>query len=147
MKYTTRAKAKKEIGVGYLGSVNMTTKHAKAYGYNEMTYGLYLAPANMSGYEVCPMRTEECTNLCLNGSGMALFYTDMIKNSRIKKTQLFFENRDYFMGWLIDEITFAKNKAERLGFKFSVRLNNTSDISPESFYTTIDGKKKNIGFY
>jgi hypothetical protein len=38
------------------------------------------------------------------------------------------------MRWLIDEIYSAKEKAEKLGYKFSVRLNNTSDITPESFY-------------
>jgi hypothetical protein len=67
-----------------------------------------------------------------------------INESRIKKTKLFFEEREFFVNWLIDEISITKKKAENLGYKFSVRLNNTSDISPELFYTTIDGKKKNL---
>ena len=146
MVYTNKTNAKKETGINYLGSVNLTTKHAKAYKYDEMTYSLYLSPADMSGYEVCPMRTKECTSLCLNESGMNRMNMkgDMINESRIKKTKLFFENRTYFMQWMIAEITAAKNKAEKLGYNFSVRLNNTSDISPESFYVPIDGKNKNI---
>ena len=146
MNYTNKTQARKETGINYLGSVNLTTKHAKAYMYNEMTYSLYLAPAKMSGYEVCPMRTKECTSLCLNESGMNRMNmrNEMINEGRIKKTKLFFEERDYFMNWLISEITTAKNKAEKLGYTFSVRLNNTSDISPEMFKLKIDGKEKNI---
>jgi hypothetical protein len=100
----------------------------------------------MSGYEVCPKRNEECTSLCLNESGMNRIDVrkNTINESRIKKTKLFFEEREFFVNWLIDEISITKKKAENLGYKFSVRLNNTSDISPELFYTTIDGKKKNL---
>jgi len=146
MNYLNRPNAKKLTGLNYLGSVNLTTKHAKAYDYNELTYSLYLAPAKMSGYEVCPKRNEECTSLCLNESGMNRIYVrkNRINESRIKKTKLFFEEREFFVNWLIDEISITKKKAENLGYKFSVRLNNTSDISPELFYTTIDGKKKNL---
>jgi hypothetical protein len=146
MKYTNKTQSRKETGINYLGSVNLTTKHAKAYDYNEMTYSLYLSPAKMSGYEVCPMRTKECTALCLNESGMNRMNMrdEMINEGRIKKTKLFFEERDYFMNWIISEITTAKNKAEKLGYKFSVRLNNTSDISPEMFKLKIEGKEKNL---
>ena len=146
MNYLNRCNAKKLTGLNYLGSVNLTTKHAKAYDYDELTYSLYLAPAKMSGYEVCPKRNEECTSLCLNESGMNRIDVrkNTINESRIKKTKLFFEEREFFVNWLIDEISITKKKAENLGYKFSVRLNNTSDISPELFYTTIDGKKKNL---
>ena len=146
MNYLNRSNAKKLTGLNYLGSVNLTTKHAKAYDYDELTYSLYLAPAKMSGYEVCPKRNEECTSLCLNESGMNRIDVrkNTINESRIKKTKLFFEEREFFVNWLIDEISITKKKAENLGYKFSVRLNNTSDISPELFYTTIDGKKKNL---
>jgi hypothetical protein len=146
MDYLNRSNAKKLTGLNYLGSVNLTTKHAKAYNYNELTYSLYLAPAKMSGYEVCPMRNDECTLLCLNESGMNRIDVkkNLINESRINKTKLFFEHREFFVNWLIDEINVTKNKAEKLGYRFSVRLNNTSDISPELFYTTINGKKKNV---
>ena len=146
MNYLNRCNAKKLTGLNYLGSVNLTTKHAKAYDYDELTYSLYLAPAKMSGYEVCPKRNEECTSLCLNESGMNRIDVrkNTINESRIKKTKLFFEEREFFVNWLIDEISITKKKAENLGYKFSVRLNNTSDISPELFYTTVDGKKKNL---
>lgn len=146
MVYTTKAEAKRLTGISYLGSVNMTTKHQKAFEYNELTYSLYLAPAKMSGYEVCPMRTKECTKLCLNESGMNSMNMngDKINQSRILKTKLFFEEREFFMSWLIDEIYSAKLKAEKLGYHFSVRLNNTSDLNPVSFYTMYKGERRNI---
>jgi len=149
MNYKNKTDAKKLTGVSYLGSVNLTTKHEKAFNYGEMTYSLYLAPARMSGYEVCPKRNEECTALCLNESGhnrMSKNGNDInkINQSRIIKTKLFFEEREFFMGWLIDEITTAKNKAEKLGYNFSVRLNNTSDIPPTLFWLDCDGVKKTI---
>jgi len=148
MEYTTKAQAKRLTGISYLGSVNLTTKHQKAYKYNELTYSLYLAPAKSSGYEVCPMRSEECTLLCLNESGMNKMTQkvkgDVINESRIKKTKLFFEHREFFVNWLIDEIKTAKKRADKLGYKFSVRLNNTSDITPESFYVTYKGEVRNV---
>ena len=146
MNYKNKTQAKRETGINYLGSVNLTTKHAKAYKYDELTYSLYLAPAKMSGYEVCPMRNKECTALCLNESGMNRMNMngDMINNSRILKTKLFFEDREYFMRWMVEEINSAKLKAEKLGYRFSIRLNNTSDISPESFHMDVNGVRKNI---
>ena len=149
MTYKNKTDAKKLTGVSYLGSVNLTSKHIKAYKYNELTYSLYLAPARMSGYEVCPKRNKECTALCLNESGhnrMNRNGNDInnINESRITKTKLFFEEREFFMNWLIDEITSTKNRAEKLGYTFSVRLNNTSDIPPTLFCLDYNGVKKNI---
>lgn len=147
MEYKNQSQAKKITGLSYLGMVNNSTKHEKAYSYQEMVYTLYLAPAKMSGYEVCPMRSAECTALCLNESGRNRIdvHENKINKSRIKKTQLFFENREFFMNWMIDEIKQAKSEAEKQGFKFSIRLNNTSDLSPEQFYLKQgDGTTKNI---
>jgi hypothetical protein len=42
------------------------------------------------------------------------------------------------MGWLQDEIRSAQKKAIAAGKSFSVRLNGTSDLSPEQFH--LDGK-------
>jgi hypothetical protein len=67
-----------------------------------------------------------------------------INKSRINKTKLFFEHREFFVRWVIDEIKLGKKKAEKLGYRFSVRLNNTSDISPEMFYIDDNGIKKNL---
>jgi len=99
---------------------------------HQYTYILYLAPANTSGYNVCPYSTKECRMGCLATSGRAgielISGSDRIKNSRIKKTRLFYEQPEFFMQWLIAEILQAKDMAEKDGYYFSVRLNGTSDI-------------------
>jgi hypothetical protein len=140
--FTTLAAAKRLTGLSYLGGTTKSVKHRKAKKYGALTYSLYLAPANSSGYEVCPGRTKECTMFCLNESGMNTMVRDIagdaINDSRITKTRLFFEHREFFMKWLIYEIKAAQRKANRMTYEFSVRINNTSDISPEGFQ--LDGK-------
>ena len=135
MKFQNLSQAKKLTGLSYLGSVNSSSKMAKGLKYNESTYIIYLAPAKSSGYEVCPMRTDECTAACLNESGRNKIdiHKNQLNQARIKKTKLFFEDREFFMGWLIYEIGKEKEKAERSGLRFSVRLNGTSDLDPTTF--------------
>ena len=146
MIFKNKAQAKRDTGICYLGKVEQTVKHKKAKKYNEATYTLYLAPAKTSGYEVCPGRTKECTKLCLHESGMNKMNmrNDRINRAHIAKTKLFFEDRQFFMDWLIYEIKSAKRIAEKNGQTFSVRLNNTSDISPEDFYIFVHCEKINI---
>ena len=142
MEFISRAQAKRLTGLSYLASVSETVKHKKSKKYGELTLSLYLAPAKTSGYEVCPGRTPECSALCLNESGMNTMTQnikgDVINDSRITKTRLFFEHREFFMKWLIEDIRSGITRANKLDYKFSVRLNNTSDISPLDF--CLDGK-------
>ena len=135
MKFTTIGNAKKLTGLSYLGSVASSSKIAKGLKFNEMTYILYLAPASQSGYNTCPGSTEECRTACLTESGHNRIDVkkNAINKARIAKTKLFFEHRDFFMSWLVVEITKAKIEADTKGYKFSVRLNGTSDISLVSF--------------
>ena len=152
--FTTLLEARKTTGLSYIGEINHSSKHAKAYHYNELVYTIYLSPADKSGYEICPGRSKECTELCLNESGYNRIdgttrkdgTNNKINNSRIKKTQMFFENHEFFMGWVIHEIESGVRRARKNGYRFSVRLNNTSDISPEMFsYTNPDnGKRSNL---
>ena len=135
MKFTTIGNAKKMTGLSYLGAVAQSSKMMKGLKYNEMTYMLYLAPASLSGYNVCPMSTEECRTACLTESGRNKIdiHKNTINKSRITKTKLFFEHRQFFMDWLVAEIEKAKYNADKLGYRFSVRLNGTSDIEPTLF--------------
>jgi len=134
-KFTTIGSAKKLTGLSYLGSIASSSKIAKGLKYNEMTYILYLAPASLSGYNVCPQSTEECRNACLSESGHNRIDVkkNAINNARIKKTKLFFEDREFFMGWLCAEIEKAKYQADSKGYRFSVRINGTSDIDLTTF--------------
>ena len=60
-------------------------KTVKGEKLNVLTGILYLAPAKLSGYEVCPKRTEGCTAACLYTAGMGGFSN--VQKARIAKTK------------------------------------------------------------
>ncbi len=122
-----------ETGYSYLGSINASSKLKKNGKVdNQHTYGLYLAPASISGYNVCPNATKECMLGCLHSSGRTgmeiLSGGNRIQNARIGKVLLLMEQPQYFMRWLVTEIDNKRKLAAKKGFGFSVRLNCTSDI-------------------
>ena len=134
----------RELGISYLGKHSQSMKMRLSEENGTVTYCLYLAPWNLSGYNVCP-GGKHCSKFCLNGSGhnksdiMARGVEQSIINrSRIKKTRLFYEHKDIFMQLVIHEINKTRRYAEARGMNFAVRLNGTSDISPEAF--TYKGK-------
>jgi hypothetical protein len=134
LSYVNRAVAKQLSGVSYVGGVNHSAKISKNKKKAVDTYIIYLAPASVSGYNVCPMATADCMKACLHSSGQnRMDQKGKINNARITKTKLFFEDRPFFMRWVIDEIKAYKALAEKKGNAFSVRLNGTSDISPVMF--------------
>ncbi len=133
MNFTTIGNAMKQTGLSYLGSVNKSAKLAKNGKINhQYTYGLYLAPANTSGYNVCSHSTPECRLGCLATSGRAgmeiLAGKTKTSDCRESKTRLFYEQPEFFMAWLIAEITKYRQQAINDNYGFSVRLNCTSDI-------------------
>lgn len=133
-------------GISYLGSVAQSMKMRLSYENGTMTYCLYLAPADMSGYNVCP-NSQYCRQFCLNGSGQNKcdelsrgVEGSKINQSRIKKTKMFYEDRATFMRLLIHELNRYQRRAKKLGMEFSVRLNGTSDLSPLAFRDPETGK-------
>lgn len=135
-------------GVNYIGKVAQSAKMTYSLNKGTMTYCIYLAPSDISGYNVCP-NSQHCKAHCLNGSGRNKaaileqgFDSSRINLARIKKTKFFFEHRDLFMQAVIMEIERYRRQAAALGYDFSIRLNGTSDISPTLF---VDSKtKKNL---
>ena len=114
-------------------------------GYN--TYILHLAPAKLSGHEVCPKRTVGCTDSCLNTAGRGGMFkrgevTNVIQEARIRKTKLFFADRDAFMVQLVKDIQLGIKQSERLGLIPVFRLNGTSDLSWEKYPV-----RKSSGYY
>ncbi len=135
----------KKVGVSYLGGVSTSHKLDLSEKAGVLTYGVYLAPWNLSGHQVCA-GGKNCHQFCLNGSGQNKIDElargrdlSKINISRIKKTRLFYENRALFMNILIKEIKRAQNRARALNMPFAVRLNCTSDLSPELFVDPVSG--------
>ena len=101
-------------------------KTTKGEKLGVLTGILYLAPAKISGYEVCPRRSEGCTQACLYTAGMGAFSN--VQQARINKTKAFFEDRDTFLSQLRADIKALAKKAKKLNMTPAIRLNGTSDI-------------------
>ena len=95
-----------------------------------LTAILHLAPAKLSGREVCPGRSKGCTASCLNTAGRGRFAS--IQEARIRKTKWFFQDRHAFLCQLVREIETHVKRCKRLGVKPAVRLNGTSDLPWEN---------------
>tara|TARA_B110000438_G_C15687073_1_gene595050 strand:+ start:173 stop:916 length:744 start_codon:yes stop_codon:yes gene_type:complete len=121
---TTNYKANKNIDLGY------------------HTYFLSLAHSDISGYNVCPMANKlkegeknknksTCSSVCVGYNGFASIYKSVMK-ARIRKTKLFFEDRQQFMELLIKDINKGINYSLKRGFIPTFRLNAYSDIKWEN---------------
>ena len=124
-----------------LSTANPKIQKGTKMGY--LSFILHLAPADLSGREVCPKRTKGCTDACLNKAGRGGMFkrgetTNMIQKARIRKTEYFFNDRAGFMADLANDIKKAIRFAERKGLTPVFRLNGTSDLSWEK-YSVIEG--------
>lgn len=108
-----------------------STKVELGQGFGYFTSVLYLAPARLSGYEVCGGRSVECTRGCLSHqSGHLAFH----QAGSIFKTWWFFSDKEDFQAAAIGELHNQMSKAKRKGFKFAIRMNGTSDIPFKKVY-------------
>lgn len=103
-----------------------------------LSFVLHLAPADLSGHNTCPKATAGCKQACLNTAGRGGIFkkgesTNVIQQARIRKTKMFFENRDQFMQDLFYDIQAGVKQAAKLGLTPAFRLNGTSDISWEKY--------------
>lgn len=129
-----------------------------AQGYN--TYILHLAPATLSGYNTCPKATHGCAAACLNTAGRGGMFkrgetTNTIQQARIRKTRLFYSDREQFMALLVKDIELGIKQSAKLGLIPVFRLNGTSDLSWEKYsvvrggvvYTNIFEAFAEVQFY
>lgn len=103
---------------------NVKIEKSIEFGYYSAI--LHLAPADSSGYEVCPGRSAGCTFACNNGSGRGRF--DSCQEARIKKTIRLFEDRPEFINQLHKSIKSHITSCKNKGLKPAIRLNGTSDL-------------------
>jgi len=138
-----------------LSTANPKIQKGTAKGY--LSFILHLAPADLSGREVCPKRTAGCTAACLNTAGRGGMFkkgenTNMIQKARIRKTEYFFADLDGFMKDLYKDIQKAIKFAEKQGLMPVFRLNGTSDLSWEKYEVGTTGMNlfqlfPNVQFY
>ena len=89
---------------------------------------LHLAPAKLSGYQVCAHASPQCVKACLHTAGNPVWQNDKT-TARIARTRFFMLRRDAFMVMLYHEIELAQQRAVVIGRRLAVRLNGTSDIA------------------
>lgn len=91
-------------------------------------YGLTLAPAGLSGYQLCPWRSPECEAACLGRTAGRSRFSN-VQEARIAKTRFLMEHPYEFFRQLYEELQAASMKHK---FKFAFRSNVLSDIPWES---------------
>jgi hypothetical protein len=122
--------------------LSTNTKLEKGSTLNWQTRGLSLAPANLSGKQLCPHRSPGCEAACLNTAGMGVFSN--VQEARINKSKFLIERRADFLAQLEKELV-NLNKQAGKGKQIAVRLNVLSDLP---WHNLIDMSKfQNLKFY
>lgn len=91
-----------------------------------LTYGIHLAPFNLSGFNVCANASAGCASACLNTAGRGRMTN--IQKARIAKTKRFFSDKKLFLQQLSKEIKSAIKSADKKQMTACFRLNLTSDL-------------------
>jgi hypothetical protein len=107
-----------------LNSGNSKTRKGEKKGFT--TYGLHLAPAKLSGFNVCADASKGCAAACLNTAGRGKM--TMVQTARIKKTLFFFKDKQGFLAELWAEVAKSIRSAARKNMTPCFRLNLTSDL-------------------
>ena len=110
--------------------VSKGTSNAKTVKNTEETWIMYISPYDLNSYgkTVCSDSTEGCRTGCLGPhSGRALLF-QMITQARIRKTDLYFADRQGFCDMLAKDMIRLSNRATKKGITIQVRLNGTSDL-------------------
>ena len=107
-----------------LNSGNSKTRKGEKKGFT--TYGIHLAPASLSGFNVCDSSSAGCRWACLNTAGRGAMTS--VQRARIKKTLFFFKDKQKFLADLWVEITKSIKSSAKKGMTPCFRLNLTSDL-------------------
>lgn len=126
-----------------LSSENVKLRRAATRQWRAL--GLSLAPARLSGWEVCASRFEQCTRHCLFSAGRGAPHlrrrdgAHSVWMGRIFRTIWFFKAREEFMARLVSEIDANRDAA--------IRLNMFSDWQWERQYSWLFEEFADVQFY
>ncbi len=122
---------------------------ADKYGYLNAIH--YLAPAELSGVNLCPHASAGCKALCLGWtSGQASMVLNLgsarpqgnsVRQSRLDKARRFMRDRKGYMHDIVRSIELMELKAQRLGKALCIRLNGSSDIAWEGIRCERNGQE------
>jgi flavodoxin len=103
------------------------TTNAKTIKNDLETFIFYMAPSDLSGFNVCAFASKGCIKACLNTAGRGVF--NNVQLARINKTKFWGFNREGFYIQLANEILRILDKTIKKNIKIAIRLNGTSDIN------------------
>lgn len=113
------------------------------------SYIMYFAPYNLSGVNVCPAASPNCSAGCLYYAGHGAF--NSVQLARLNRTQRWINDKETFYRDLYAELTAINKRAVEQGKKVAVRLNGTSDIAHFTYFEHFGMKPlwdfSNIIFY
>jgi hypothetical protein len=119
-------------------TIDANAKTVKGQKQGYMTGILYIAPADVSGRNVCSMADlAQCKGACLYTAGRGAM--NSVQRARISKANFYFADRASFMAILVKDIQRLVKKASKAGMIPLVRLNGTSDIKWENVKLTHNG--------
>lgn len=130
MSTTTLLPTETKTATTYKAVKNLLSKgstNAKTIKNELETFILYLAPANLSGFNVCAFASLGCIKGCLNTAGMGIFSN--VQLARINKTKFWGFDRSAFYLQLANELLRILDKTIKKNVKIAIRLNGTSDIN------------------
>lgn len=121
--------------------MKLLTTNTKLLKGNYNILGLALMPADHSGRDVCPARTESCTNICVTYfRGMTVMPN--VRAAMKARTDYFFDDRPRFYVQLMKEIKNHSKKDNPL-----IRLNISSDIDQVRLKPELFTDNPKIKFY
>ncbi|MBW2638135.1 MAG: hypothetical protein JRC86_11580 [Deltaproteobacteria bacterium] len=106
---------------------------------------LHLAPANNSGYEVCPNSSAGCRAGCLYTAGRG--GCTNVKTARIRRTVTFRESLQEFRSLVLADLYKLDRLCKENGKIGAVRMNGTSDIDWMVEWPELFGMFPSIQFY
>lgn len=144
---------RKSVSLQLLSQPTQNYKSNKNIKLGYHTYFLSLAHSDISGFNVCPMANKlkakeqnnnksSCSSVCVGYNGNAARFKNVMKG-RIKKTQLYFNDREKFMNLLINDIFKAIEFSKEHNKICTFRLNAYSDIKFENIKVTYNNKVYN----
>lgn len=93
---------------------------------------LYMAPANMSGINLCAAAfIADCVGACLFTAGRGAMTS--VAMSRLRKALFFQQFQQEAIAMIMRELIAFRAKSEREGWTLLVRLNGTTDIRWENY--------------
>lgn len=128
------------------GEDNPKLRKSDKAGTPYRTWGLALAPARISGHQLCSSSTPGCRAGCLYFQGFARL-DETIAACRIAKTVALKEHREWFEGKLVAELAGLMLKSQELGLRLAVRLNLTSDVMWEKGWPALFEEFPSVRWY